>query len=117
MAEKPQGETMVVINGRAGKIILRDKRVLMPGGSAKVSVEEGKQLMKTPKIIDAAKAVPAQAEEAEALKKRIKDLESENAGLKKGKGGKAAPEKKEKEEPAKKDAGAGAAPAKDQASK
>jgi hypothetical protein len=65
--------------------VLRDKRVVGPGESAKVSVEEGAQLLKTPRIVDAAKAHPAATEEADALKKRIKDLESENAGLKKGK--------------------------------
>lgn len=75
-------ETMVVINNGKGPHGLRDGRIMAPGSSAEVSIEEGKALLDYKHIQDAAKAIPAHADRMAALEKENRELKVEIAKMK-----------------------------------
>lgn len=88
MAEKSK---VVLINQRLGKLVLKDKSLVLPGGSFEVDADEARALLNHKGVVDASKAVPAQGsqldklrEEVAALKKRNAELEAD-ADPKKGK--------------------------------
>lgn len=90
--------TMVIINKGRGPHGLKGGKVINPGESAEVSVEEGAELLGYKHMVDAAKSVPAYADRMEALEKENAELKAELALLKAAQPVAPAPSKKGKKD-------------------
>lgn len=92
MAEATKAR-VTIINQKEGKLVLppcpdelkkdpkAKNREVPSGHSIEVSTEEGARLMNHKGILDAAKAVPAHADQLAALKKQLAAASAENARL------------------------------------